>query len=60
LGFKSFSPGTPAVFVREDYARNVTLYRVLVVVQIISFLPSPRDLEFSLFDGGVRTLLQSY
>jgi hypothetical protein len=29
------------------------------MVQITSFLPSARGLEFLLFDGGVGTLLQS-
>jgi hypothetical protein len=43
----------------EGYAGNVTPCRVLVVVQITSFLPSARGLEFLLFDGGVGTLLKS-
>jgi hypothetical protein len=31
-----------------------------VVVQITSFLPSARGLEFLLFDGSTGTLLQSW
>jgi hypothetical protein len=38
-----FSPGVPAIFFREGYAGNVTPCRVLVVVQITSFLPSVRS-----------------
>jgi hypothetical protein len=59
LGFGFFSPGAPAVFLREGYARNVNHCRVLVVVQITSFLPSVRGLNFPLFDGGIGTLPQS-
>jgi hypothetical protein len=58
-GFEFFSPGAPAFFIREGYAGNITPYRVLVVVQFISFLPLVRGLEFVLFDGNTGTLLQS-
>jgi hypothetical protein len=34
-------------------------YSVLVVVPITSFLSSVKGLEFLLFDGGSRALLQS-
>jgi hypothetical protein len=54
-----FFSGVPAVFLREESAGNVTPFRVLVVVQISSFLPSARGLEFPLFGGGKRALLQS-
>jgi hypothetical protein len=47
------------VFLREGYAGYVTHCRVLVVMQITSFLPSVKDLEFPLFDGGAGALLQS-
>jgi hypothetical protein len=53
----SFSSGAPAVFLRKGYAGNVTLCRVLVVVQITSFLPSRKGLEFQVFDR-VRQLLK--
>jgi hypothetical protein len=33
--------------------------RILVVVQITSFLPSAKGLEFLLFDRGTGALLQS-
>jgi hypothetical protein len=58
LGFWVFSPGVPAVFLREGYARYVIPCRVLAVVQMTSFLPSVRELDSQLFDGGVVTLLQ--
>jgi hypothetical protein len=51
-GFEFFSLGVPAVFLREGYAGNVMPFRVLVVVQITSFLLSARGLEFLSFDGG--------
>jgi hypothetical protein len=54
-----FSPGALAVFLRERYAGNVTPCSVLVVLQITSFLPSARRVEFLLFDWGTGTLLQS-
>jgi hypothetical protein len=56
-GFEVFSPEAPAVFLREEYAGNVTPYRVLVVVQITSFLPTARGLEFPPFDWGAGILL---
>jgi hypothetical protein len=46
------------VFLREQYVGYVTLCRVLVVVQITSFLSSVRELEFLLFDGDTGALLQ--
>jgi hypothetical protein len=49
-----FSPGAPAVFLREGYAEYVTACRVLVVALVASFLPSVRGLEFLLFDGRER------
>jgi hypothetical protein len=45
------------VFLREGYAGYVGPCLVLVL-QIASFLPSVRGLEFVLFDGS-RALLQS-
>jgi hypothetical protein len=54
-----FSPRAPEVFLREGYAGNFTPCWVLVVVQIISFLPSARGLEFPIFDSGMGTLLPS-
>jgi hypothetical protein len=57
--FFFFPPGTPAVFVREGYAGYVALCRVLIVVLITTFLFSARGLDFQLFDGGIRALLQS-
>jgi hypothetical protein len=51
------SPGAPAVFLREGCAGNVAPCRVLAVVQITSFLPSVRGLEFPLFDADAGTLL---
>jgi hypothetical protein len=50
--FGFFSPGVPAVFLKEGYAENITPGRVLVVMQITSFLPSVRELGFQLLDGG--------
>jgi hypothetical protein len=41
------------VFLREGYAGYVASCTVLVVLQIASFLPSVRVLEFQLFDGSV-------
>jgi hypothetical protein len=50
LGFEGvFSPGAPAVFLREGYAGYVALCRVLVVVPTTSFLLSAKG-------GGVPTL----
>jgi hypothetical protein len=57
--FSFFSPGAPTVFLREGCTGNITPCSVLAVVQITSFLPSARGLEFPLFDGDTRTLLQS-
>jgi hypothetical protein len=57
--FESFSPVASAVFLRDGYAGNVTPCRVLVMVQITSFLFSVRGLELQLYDGGVEHLLQS-
>jgi hypothetical protein len=51
--------GAPAVFLRDGYAGYVTSCRVLVVLQITSFLSSVMGLEFLPFDGGIRALLQS-
>jgi hypothetical protein len=45
------------MFLKERYAGYVTPYGILVVVLITSFLPSVRELEFLLFNGGA--LLQS-
>jgi hypothetical protein len=59
LGFWVFSPGIPAVFLREEYAGNITPCRVLVVEQITSFPPSMIELGFPLFDEEVGTLLWS-
>jgi hypothetical protein len=47
------------VFLREGYVGYVTLCRVLLVMQITSFLPEVKGLEFLLFDGGAGALLQS-
>jgi hypothetical protein len=41
-GFDFFSPGTPAVFLREGYSGYVALCKVLVMVLITSFLSSVR------------------
>jgi hypothetical protein len=57
--FEVFSPGIPAVSLREGCADNVTPYRVLVVGQITSFLPSAKGREFPLLDVGAEALLQS-
>jgi hypothetical protein len=53
-----FSPGASAVFLREEYAGYDAPCRILVLLQIASFLTSVRGLDFLLFDGGVRALLQ--
>jgi uncharacterized protein (DUF302 family) len=58
LVFEFFPPGTPAVFLREEYAGYVIPCRVLVVELIASFLSSVRGLEFLLFDRGLGALLQ--
>jgi hypothetical protein len=47
------------VFLRKWYAEFITLYRVLVVVMITSFVSSVRGLEFLFFDGSAGVLLQS-
>jgi hypothetical protein len=52
-----FSPGAPAVFLKEGYAGYVTPCRVLVVVLITSFLSPVRGLEFLLFEEGAGVLL---
>jgi hypothetical protein len=54
-----FSLGALAVFLREGYTGYITPCRVLAMVQITSFLPSVRGLEFPLFDGSTGALLQS-
>jgi hypothetical protein len=56
---RCFSPGTPALFLREGYVGCVTPCRILVVVPITSFLPSVRRLEF-LFFGGLQGLSCSH
>jgi hypothetical protein len=56
LCFEFFSPEDSAIFLREGYAGNVIPCGVLVVVQITSFLPSAKGLEFLLFDGGSPTV----
>jgi hypothetical protein len=56
VGILSFYSGVPAVFLTVGYAGNVTLFRLLVMVHITSFLPSVRDLGFPLFDGEVGPL----
>jgi hypothetical protein len=53
-----FSPGAPALLLREGYAGYVAPHRVFIVVPITSFLSSARGLEFLLFDGGAGALLQ--
>jgi hypothetical protein len=55
--FSFFPSRVSPVFLREDYAGNITPCRVPAVVQITSFLPSVRELGFQIFDGGVGTLL---
>jgi hypothetical protein len=52
LGFEFFSPGAPGVLLREGYAGYIAPCWILVVLQITSFLPSVRELEFLLFDGS--------
>jgi hypothetical protein len=47
------------VFLQEGVLGYVTSCRVLVVLPIISFLPSVSGLEFSFFDGDAGALLQS-
>jgi hypothetical protein len=47
------------VFLREGYAGYVTPCRILVVLQITSFLLSASQLEFQLFDGGMGTLMKT-
>jgi hypothetical protein len=44
-GFEFFSPGVPVVFLSEECAGNTTSFRVLVVVQITSFLSAGTSLQ---------------
>jgi hypothetical protein len=59
-GFEFFLPDFQKYWnSREEYARNVTPYRILVVVQITFFRPSSRGLEFPLLHECLGALLKS-
>jgi hypothetical protein len=66
LGFWVFSPGVPVVLLGERYPRNLTPFRVFILVQITSFLLSVREFcsmtgskESSMFTVGSTGLLHT-
>jgi hypothetical protein len=52
-----FSPGAPAVFLREGYAGYVSHCRILFMLKIISFLPSLRGQSSHSFMGTLKRIL---
>jgi hypothetical protein len=58
VGLLSFFTQSPSSFPQKGVCWKSC--RDFVMVQITSFLSSERELEFLLFDGGMRTLLKSH